>query len=63
MKSEKLMMEITLFTNAVVEIAELKGVSTKDKANSIYIAEQLFHAILMKHLEPVGKKIPVPSSN
>jgi hypothetical protein len=63
MKSEKLMMEITLFTNAVIEISELKGVSNKDKANSIFIAEQLFHSILSRHLAPVGNKIPVPSSN
>ena len=63
MKSEKLMMEITLFTNAVVEIAELQGVTNKDKANAIYMAEQLFHGIISKHLSPVGKKIPVPSSN
>lgn len=63
MKSEKLMMEITLFTNAIVEIAELQGVSNKDKANSIFIAEQLFHSILSRHLTPVGNKIPVPSSN
>lgn len=63
MKSEKLMMEITLFTNAIVEIAELQGVSNKDKANSIFIAEQLFHGILSRHLTPVGKKIPVPSAN
>ena len=63
MKSEKLMMEITLFTNAIVEIAELQGVSNKDKAKSIYMAEQLFHGILSRHLAPIGKKIPVPSSN
>ena len=63
MKSEKLMMEITLFTNAVVEIAELQGVSNKDKAKSIFIAEQLFHSILSRHLVPVGKKIPVSSFN
>lgn len=63
MKSEKLRMEITLFTNAVIEISELKGVSNKDKAESIYIAEQLFHSILSRHLVPVGKKIPVPSFN
>jgi hypothetical protein len=63
MKSEKLMMEITLFTNAVIEISELKGVSNKDKAKSIYMAEQLFHGILSRHLAPVGKKIPIPSCN
>jgi hypothetical protein len=63
MKSDKLMMEIALFADAIVAIAELQGVSIKDKANSIFIAEQLFHSILSRHLVPVGKKIPVPSAN
>lgn len=60
---DKLMMEITLFTNAIVEIAELPGVSNKDKAMSIHIAEKLFHTIISKRIARKIGRVSVASTN
>lgn len=54
---EKMMAEIMAFTSTVVGVAEMKTVSTQVRAEAIFMAEQIFHKVIMdKMLEKCVEK-------
>ncbi len=55
--------DIMAFTGAIVAIAEMKNVHVRDKANAIYLAETVFHKMIMNKIVEKCVNKSIPSAN
>ena len=60
---DHMMDDIMAFTTAIVGIAELRNVAVADRANAIYMAENVFHKILMDKMIKKCESKAIPSTN
>lgn len=51
------------FTGTVVAIAEMSGVHVRDKADAIFMAEKIFHKIVMDKIVEKCVKTSTPCQN
>lgn len=58
-----MMGDIMAFTGAILAIAEMKNVHVRDKANAIYLAESVFHKMIMDKMIEKCESKAIPSTN
>lgn len=60
---ELVMDDIMAFTSTIVGIAELRNIPVADRANAIYLAEGIFHKVLMDKMIKKCESKAIPSTN
>lgn len=60
---DKMMVEIMEFTKTIVCLSGLQSVNVHDKAQAIFLAEKLFHKIVMDKIVTKCENISTPCQN
>ena len=60
---DKMMFEIMEFTKTIVCLSRLKSVNVHEQAQAIFLAEKLFHKIVMDKLLTKCENISTPCRN
>lgn len=60
---EEMMVNVMQFTSAIVVLAEMRDVPPRDRAEAIFMAEQIFHKMIMDRMIEKCANNAVPCNN